>query len=85
MSSGSKEPEEKAWHKNVFVHNEEICFKLDTGAEANVLPLSIFTGKKLYELCELGKTEIMLISYGNPMLKPEGCVDLLCKNFYVCS
>ena len=50
VSTVSKEPEGRAWHKNTFAHNEEICFKLVTAAEENILPLSIFTGKKMYAL-----------------------------------
>ena len=66
----------------MLINNQEICFKLDTGTEANILPLSILIGKKLCELCELNKIEIMLASY-NHRLKPEGCLDLLCftENF----
>ena len=63
----------------MFINNEEICFKLNTGAETNILPVLIFARKKLYELYKLGKIEIILISYGNHKLKPEDCVDLLCS------
>ena len=30
------------WHANLFVSNQEVCFKLDSGADANVLPLDTY-------------------------------------------
>ena len=58
MPAGSKEPEEKAWHKNALINNKEFCCKLDTDAEANILPSFVFTGKKLHHLCELAKLKL---------------------------
>lgn len=70
---------EKEWTKTILVTGKPIEFKLDTGAEANILPLSICSKLKLYNNDQLIKTDVVLISYGNHKLKPEGQVSLTCS------
>ena len=49
-------------------------FKLDTGAEANVLPLSVYS--KLKNKSLLLETSVVLSSYGEFNVKPEGKLNL---------
>ena len=44
--SGAKNVEESAWFFNLLVDGTPVKFKLDTGAEANVLPLSVYSKLK---------------------------------------
>lgn len=72
----SEKGKEKQWLKRIKVENNLIEFKLDTGAEVNVLPLNIY--KKLNIDKKLENTNIMLVTYGNFKLKPEGKIVLNC-------
>lgn len=69
----------KSWFKDVIVSFKEIQlyvnFKLDTGAEANILPLHT---AKLLKIKKLDKTRTVLISFGDQRIKPEGEVILDC-------
>ncbi|GBM78829.1 Retrovirus-related Pol polyprotein from transposon 17.6 [Araneus ventricosus] len=67
------------WLKKIDVENNMIEFKLDTGAEINVLPLSVYKSMCLPLKCALSKTNITLISYGNFKLNPEGELILNCS------
>ena len=61
---------------NASINGTQVCFKLDTGAEANVLPSSVLSKLKISKPLE--KTNVVLTSYGNFKVQPEGKVDLLC-------
>ncbi|KAL4154001.1 hypothetical protein QTP88_001834 [Uroleucon formosanum] len=69
----------KSWFKDVIVSFKDIQlnvnFKLDSGAEANILPLHT---AKLLKLKSLDKTKTVLISLGNQRIKLEGEVVLDC-------
>lgn len=68
---------EKAWFSVIKVEGRSVKFKLDTGAEANVLPESIF--HKLQH-GPLRKTQAKLSTYGNTgVIKPVGKSTLTCK------
>ncbi|GBL90958.1 hypothetical protein AVEN_28046-1 [Araneus ventricosus] len=67
---------EKSWCVNLSVCDNIINFKLDTGAEANILPLNIYNRLKLPKH-DLSTTEVMLISFGDHKLKQEGQISLL--------
>ena len=54
-----------------------VKFKLDTEAEANVLPLSVYS--KLKNKSPLLETSVVLSSYGEFKVKPEGKLNLSCK------
>ncbi|XP_063046009.1 uncharacterized protein K02A2.6-like [Engraulis encrasicolus] len=58
------------------IKDTEVKFKLDTGADANVLPLSIL--QKIPGPHQLQPTHITLVAYGGTRLKPEGTVKLTC-------
>ncbi|KAF0682204.1 Uncharacterized protein FWK35_00039309, partial [Aphis craccivora] len=69
----------KSWFKNVIVSFRDtqvnVNFKLDSGAEANILP---FHTANLLKLKNLDKTKTVLVSFGDQRIKPEGEVVLDC-------
>lgn len=69
--------EDSAWFTNLRVGGTPIKFKLDTGAEANVLPLSVYL--KLRNKSPLSETSVILSSYGDFKVKPEGTLNLHCE------
>ena len=54
-----------------------VKFKLDTEAEANVLPLSVYS--KLKNKSPLLETSLVFSSYGEFKVKPEGKLNSSCK------
>ena len=67
---------DSAWFSNLLV-GTLIKFKLDAGAEANVLPLSVYA--KLRNKSPLSETSVILSSYGDFKVKPEGALNLNCE------
>ena len=65
------------WFSNLLVGGTTVKFKLDTGAETNVLPLSVYS--KLKNKSLLLETSVVLSSYGEFKVKPEGKLNLSCK------
>lgn len=65
------------WSKKIKVNSKWINFKLDTGAETNVLP------KDSLDIVDpaipLKRCKTTLLAYGNFKLKPLGFVELLCE------
>ena len=68
---------DSAWFSTVIVGGSSVKFKLDTGAEANVLPLRVYS--ELQNRSPLMDTSVVLSSYGDFKVKPEGKVTLLCE------
>ncbi|KAB0792273.1 hypothetical protein PPYR_14232 [Photinus pyralis] len=70
------------WTKEVLVNGQPVVFKLDTGAEVSTLPLSIL--KKVAPNSVIKKSNITLISYGDPNFKlktlDEVQLDCVVKN-----
>ena len=75
--TGPRSAENSAWFSNLLVSGTTGKFKLDTGAEANVLPLSVYS--KLKNKSPLLETSVVLSSYGEFKVKPEGKLNLSCK------
>ncbi|GBM63219.1 Uncharacterized protein K02A2.6 [Araneus ventricosus] len=69
---------ESTWYKTIQLRvgdkTTEIKFKLDTGAETNVLSYNMVKHLNV----NLTKTETVLIAYGNFKIKPMGKVSLEC-------
>lgn len=69
------------WYKSVTLNvNEEyfdVDFKLDTGAEVNILPLHVLNSIKVKP--KLSETNLSLTAYGNFKLKPEGTLIIHCS------
>ena len=80
-----------AWFSSLDVEGTLVKFKLDTGAEVNVLPSRIYS--ELKNKPPLTKTNAVLSSYGEFQVKPQGKVNLECSvpglretlQFYVAS
>lgn len=87
-NSGSAQ---NAWYTDVDIGNVTVKFKLDSGAEANIIPLNIY--KSLDKTALLQPTSTILVAYGGTKLKPEGVANLhcvtpkvqICLPFYITS
>ena len=64
------EIDRSGWHANLFVRNQEVRFKLDSGADANVLPLDTY--ERLGSGSPLMTTNTVLTAFGNAKIRPEG-------------
>ncbi|UYV62275.1 K02A2.6-like [Cordylochernes scorpioides] len=64
------------WKKSIIVNGKEICFKLDSGAEVNVLP---YTFTRQMKGLEIFQTNRKLISYTGHEIKIKGIATLNCK------
>ena len=81
---------ETSWLSTVSTEGGKITFKLDTGAEASVLPLKVH--KRLKGRPAINHTTTTLSAYGGSVIKPVGTCTLACKGkvtsrvkFYVVS
>ena len=68
------EIDRSGWHANPFVCNQEVCFKLDSGVDANVLTLETY--ERVGSGSPLIKTNTVLTAFGNAKTRPEGEVKL---------
>ncbi|KAG1651802.1 hypothetical protein GQR58_026737 [Nymphon striatum] len=67
------------WYTNLSIGNENLTFKLDTGAEANTISYSSFiTLQKKIPYLKLLKTNVKLSAYGNSKVKPAGICMIDC-------
>ncbi|GBL73729.1 Uncharacterized protein K02A2.6 [Araneus ventricosus] len=71
----------ETWYKSVTLNSNdtyfEVDFKLDTGAEVNILPLYVLNIVKVKP--KLSETNLSLTAYGNFKLKPEGTIIINCS------
>lgn len=68
--------EKTCWSHKIFINGKPVIFKMDTGADVNVLPLV-----KYLDLCqnhELLPSKSKIIAYGGFHVTVEGVVELLC-------
>ena len=66
------------WVENTELENINVQFKVDTGAQANVLPLSLY--KKHFESDRsLSRSNVKLTGYGGGNIPVSGEVNLNCK------
>ncbi|GFT54745.1 transposon Tf2-9 polyprotein [Nephila pilipes] len=72
---------ETTWYKSITLDVNHKCFdvnfKLDTGAEVNILPLYILNMIKVKP--KLSETNLSLTTYGNFKLKPDGSLIISCS------
>ncbi|XP_024889360.1 uncharacterized protein LOC112465838 [Temnothorax curvispinosus] len=64
------------WFEMIQINNSIVKFKLDTGADVNVLPLKIYNKVKKSKV-KLESASIILESFGGK-IKPLGIAELLC-------
>ncbi len=62
------------WHTNLRMAGTIVTFKIDPGAEANVIPKKIIDRVQIP--VSIQKTNMVLVSYGGTRIKPEGVVKL---------
>lgn len=68
----------REWLQVIRVEDIPIEFKVDTGAEVNILPLRLF--RSVNNQFKVQPTNVILETYGGFKIKPEGTVHLLCEN-----
>ena len=64
------------WYKTILIGGKQIRCKLDTGAEANILPEHIVSKM---QSAKLAKTMTVLNAFGNSQIFPKGTVTLECS------
>ena len=66
------------WMENAEIENVKVQFKIDTGAQANVLPLSLY--KKCFETKQsLTNSSVKLSGYGGAHIPVSGEINLDCR------
>ena len=65
------------WHTTLKVNERDITFKLDTGADAKVLPLDVY--QRLLSDVPMTRTDTILTAFGNSKIHPEGEVKFEVK------
>ncbi|KAJ8386329.1 hypothetical protein AAFF_G00174260 [Aldrovandia affinis] len=63
------------WSSSLRVGGTLVTFKLDTGAEANLLPLAV--AEELPMPLNMQRTGTVLVAYGGARIQPKGVVKLL--------
>ncbi|MES9901692.1 MAG: RNase H-like domain-containing protein, partial [Sedimenticola sp.] len=70
----NKNNNNESWHSLVKIFDKTVKFKLDTGADANVIPANLF-----YKLPgEMKQTRVKLSSYGDHEIVPLGKTTITC-------
>lgn len=64
------------WFKNVLINNYNVNFKLDTGSDIDILPLSLFNNIKRNEI--VGQINYKIQAYGGYVIKFVGAVKMNC-------
>ncbi|GBN82642.1 hypothetical protein AVEN_17384-1 [Araneus ventricosus] len=67
----------KEWNKTLIIEGKPVTFKVDTGVEVNVLPLSIFNLFKPQP--KMRKGNVVLKAFGGATIKPVGSISLNCS------
>lgn len=80
-SSASREinaVSEASWEVVLEIHKNQLRFKLDTGAMANIIPVS-YLNQMNFNFNHIQKTRTKLTSYTKHNIQVLGQVDLICK------
>ena len=70
-------PDQKDWSTTVYINSHNIRFKLDTGAQCNVMSLTTY---KRVSSRTLTKSKARLAAFGGHRLKSCGKATLLCEH-----
>ncbi|XP_065941318.1 retrovirus-related Pol polyprotein from transposon 297 [Magallana gigas] len=70
--------EELPWTESVTINNVPVTFKLDTGAQANIIPRNVFNSLQISRK-HLQSVNVNLITYNGDVMKPDGKVDIRCR------
>ena len=71
-----------AWLSTVRTQSGKVTFKLDTGAEANVIPIEVFN--QLTNTPQVQPTKTKLTAYGGNTIRPLGTCTLQCTSKHNC-
>ena len=71
-----------AWLSTVKTQSGKVTFKLDTGAEANVIPIEVFN--QLTNTPQVQPTKTKLTAYGGNTIRPLGTCTLQCTSKHNC-
>jgi hypothetical protein len=74
IGARQKQKNDTDWYAKLDVNGNSVIFELDTGARANVLPLSM--AKQLLPTPVLKKTNVILHGFDKSEVKPLGVTDL---------
>lgn len=69
----------KSWQEGISVEGQIVEFKLDTGAEINVLPLRVYDSLEVKPPMSQTKTLIQPYGVESNYIKPKGIVTLNCE------
>lgn len=70
--------EEVPWTETVNINKVPVTFKLDTGAQANIIPRNVF--KELHiSPKHLRKVKVNLYTYNGEVMNPDGKIDIRCR------
>ncbi|XP_055307026.1 uncharacterized protein LOC129571275 [Sitodiplosis mosellana] len=67
------------WMERLRINGQTVAFKIDTGAEMNVLPLHVFRRLMFGSNVELQPTDMTLRAFGGERIVPKGMCSLLCS------
>ena len=73
VSEQKRDSEANKWYETILIGGQQIRCKLDTGAEANVLPARIVSKM---QNAKLAKTMTVLNAFGDSQIFPKGTVTL---------
>lgn len=68
----------KEWMEKIKVGDVDVEFKLDSGADCNILPMNIL--ETIADKKQIKPTSSVLEAYGGQKIKPLGSINLLCQN-----
>ena len=72
-----RDSHEQDWKASLLVNNNMVEFKLDTGAQANVIPSDVFNSLK--GMPQLGKTKAKLTGFNGSEIPVVGVAKMICK------
>ena len=72
-----KDSHEQDWKASLLVNNNMVEFKLDTGAQANVIPSDVFNSLK--GMPQLGKTKAKLTGFNGSEIPVLEVAKMICK------
>ena len=70
--------QDSPWTEKLTINNIPVTFKLDTGAQANIIPRNVFNTLQISQK-NLQKVKVNLITYNGNVMNPDGKIDIRFK------
>ena len=70
--------QDSPWTEKLTINNIPVTFKLDTGAQANIIPRNVFSTLQISQK-NLQKVKVNLITYNGNVMNPDGKIDIRCQ------